>query len=343
MDKLTIAAIDGSIKRNPKVLKKWFGIENFVWCSSLAEAEEQANNIDIYVQTNLLKYKFFIRGRDPQYVHILTSSKPKLVQESSMFRSVKNPHDKKQLQRLGWNSYQYGEADYNNENSPPDRWKMIERDYQIQRRDWKRNGEYVLLLLQKPGDSSLNKIYIEQGYRRYEQWIIDTVKEIRKHTDRKIRIRPHINQQTAGYRTANRAAELVDNCEVSPNYEWHPEYAQSGGAGLQEDLKNAWCSVTYNSLSSVESIMSGTPVVTLDKTCMAWPVSEHSLKNIETINRDRSIDQWLYDCAYTSWCSPELASGEAWAHLKPRYEHWKKMAKRQDTNDILKWKQWIGR
>lgn len=342
MDKLNIAAIKGAIKRNPRSLAKWFGTENFIWCESLKEAQKHADEIDVYIQTNLLKYKFFLRERDPQYTHILTSGKPKLVQESSMFRSIVVPDDKKGLQRLGWNSYQYGEADYNNINSPPDRWKMIEKNYQIKRQDWKQNGDYVLLLLQKPGDSSLNKIYIEQGYKRYEAWILDTVKEIRKHTDRKIRIRPHINQQTAGYRTAERVSQEVVNCEVSPNYAWHPEYGHSGGDGLQTDLRDAWCTVTYNSLSSVESVLSGTPVVTLDSTCMAWPVAEHSLKNIENINRNKSIDQWLYDCAYTCWTGTELARGEAWEHLKPKYNYWKEKAKNQDTNDILKWKKWIG-
>jgi hypothetical protein len=329
MDKLLIGTIQGAIKRNPNVLKKYFKSDEFYFAESIDDPK--LKDIDVFIQTNLLKYKFFLANRNDQYEYILKSGKPKLVMESPMFRSVENVGEKKGLYRLGWNSYQYHDSDYNNKNSPPDRWKWMESTYNIKRKDWKSNGEYVLFTMQKPGDSSLNELYTKQGYRNYWVWAEDTVKEIRKNTDRKIIIRPHINQQVNGNRHAEDICTRIDNCEVSKNYEWHPNFGASGGTGLQRDLDNAWCTVTYNSLSAVESVMSGTPVITMHKGAMAWPVAHHSLADIESLNRNIDITQWLYDSAYTSWTGQEFSSGAVWNHLKPRYEYW-----RDNTHHIIK-------
>lgn len=343
MDKLKIASIKGAIKRSPKSLAKWFSPDSFAHYDNLINPALQ--EVDVFIQTNLIKWKFYIRGRNEQYEYILNSKKPKLVSESPVFRSVTLKDPKMQLQRLGWNSYQHGDCDYNNKNSLPDRWNWMQKEYSIARKDWKKNGDYILLLLQKPGDSSLNKLYIENGYNifRYGDWVKDTVKNIRKHTDRKIIIRPHINQQTNGYKNAERVALEFDNVEVSSNYEWLPEFGASGGTGLQQDLSNAWCAVTYNSLSSIESVLSGTPVVALDKGCMAWPVAEHSLANIENLSRNHDISQWLYDLSYSCWTAEELTSGKTWEHLKPKYEYWKAKTLQNNTKEIQLWKEYLNK
>lgn len=325
MSKLTVGTIKGAIKRAPGVLQKYFLPDDFHYAETLSDPNLE--KIDVFVQTNLMKYKFFITGRAPFYEFIAKSGKPKLVMESPMFRSVKNPEKRKSgLYRLGWNSYQYHEADYNNKNSPPDRWNWLCKEYGIERNDWKSNGEHILLLLQKPGDSSLNNLFVKYGYRSYWAWAEDQVKEIRKHTDRKIIIRPHINQQQNGYNHATDISSRYSNCFVSENYQWNPDFGASGGSGLQKDLENAWCSVIYNSLSGVESVLSGTPVIALDKGAMCWPVAHHKLSNIENLNRNIDIDQWLYDCAYTTWTGDEFHSGKVWEHLKPRYDYWKDRA-----------------
>jgi len=341
MDKLKIASIKGSIKRSSKSLAKWFAPDSFSQYDDLLDPSIQ--EVDIFIQTNLIKWKFYIRNRNKQYEYILKSKKPKLVSESPVFRSITLKDPKMQLQRLGWNSYQYGDSDYNNENSSSDRWNWLQKEYSISRKDWKKKGDYILLLLQKPGDSSLNKLYIENGYNifNYGAWVSDTVRDIRKYTDRKIIIRPHINQQSNGLKNAERVASEFSNVEVSSNYEWLPEFGASGGTGLQKDLANAWCAVTYNSLSSIEGILSGTPVVALDRGCMAWPVAEQKLSNIENISRDHDISQWLYDLAYTCWTTEELISGKTWEHLKPRYEYWKNKTQNSDTREIELWKKYF--
>ena len=321
---LLIGSVSGAIKRSPNVLGKWFQPDSFYFANTLEDSK--LNEVDVFIQTNLLKLKFFNSSKLDYYKFIAQSNKPKLVLESPMFRSVSRNSHKIGLLRLGWNSYQYHEGDFNNKNSDQKRWRFLQEKYKINRCDWKVNGEYILLLLQKPGDSSLNSIHLELGYKKYWDWVDDTVSEIRKRSDRKIIIRPHINGQKNSIERCSKISKKYKNCSVSKNYKWIPDYGPCGGSGLQKDLEDAWCAITYNSLSGVEAVLSGTPLITLHQGSMCWPVAHHSLDNIENLDRSINIDQWLYDSAYTTWTHEEFLSGKVWEHLKPRYEYWKNQA-----------------
>lgn len=335
MTKLNIASIPGVVKRSPNSLKRWFRGDNYNHYTDLSSHK----NIDAYIQTNLIKQKFYQTSRINSYEHILRSQKPKLVMESSMFRGTSI----RGLLRLGWNSYQHHEADFNNKDSDGDRWKLLQQKYGMEVSDWKANGEYVLFLLQKPGDSSLLDISLDSRYKDYWDWVSKTVVEIRKNTDRKIIIRPHINQQDISYNNSARISKTVKNCFVSENYKWKKDYGSSGGEGLQNDLSNAWCAVTYNSLSGVESVLSGTPLIALHQGSMAYPVAHKNLSQIETLNRNLDITQWLYDSAYTCWSSVELSRGEAWERLRPRYNYWVDQTKKNYNENIYKLEKLINK
>jgi hypothetical protein len=90
-----------------------------------------------------------------------------------------------------------------------------------------------------------------------------------------------------------------------------------GGPGLDADLQQAHCVVTYNSLSGVESVVDGIPTFVGEDGSMVWPVAHKSFSQIENLNYDIDRTQWSYDIMYTQWDNNELASGEAWEHLKP--------------------------
>lgn len=315
---MLIGAIKGAIKKNPAKMSKMFSSQNDEFYFAETIDDPKLKDVDIFIQTNLIKQKFYEKDRAQQYQYILDSKKPKLVMESPMFRSIEKG-EKNQYYRLGWNSYQYHEADYNNLNSPSDRWNKLQKQYNINVKDWKTKGDYVLLLCQKEGDSSLNQLY--ETYENYWDYIAEIIKSIQKNTDRKIILRPHIRQITTGVKRAGYTAKRFKNVSVSENITFN---MINGGEGLQKDFDNAWCTITYNSLSSVESILEGIPTFSLDKGCMGYPVSNHDLQNIENPNREIDRTQWLYDCAYTQWTSKELHDGSAWEHLKPRYTAWKK-------------------
>lgn len=323
---MLICGIKGSINKDVKSLKNIFPSDDIHLAEDINDP--LLKDVDIFVQVNLIKPKFTSLNKHQGYEYILRSGKPKIVFESPVFRktmynyqrSVNSKHI-----RFGWNSYLYNEADFNNKNSPPDRWLKLHKEFNIDNKDWKTDGKYILLLCQKSGDSSLNSLYT--NHNSYIDWVRYTVQEIKKYTDRPIVIRPHIVQTDTLIKRLRNFAKDTTNVSISKNFITQSNHY--GGMGLQEDFKNAYCAVTYNSLSSVDAALEGIPIITLDPGAMSWPVAHHSLSQIESL--DRSIDktQWLYDTAYSQWTGTELKTGVAWEHIKPNYEKWKLLASQQ--------------
>ena len=56
-------------------------------------------------------------------------------------------------------------------------------------KDWRTKGDYVLVLLQRPGDSSLVNLIKKHG--SYEGFVTHTLNEIKQNTDRPIKVRMH--------------------------------------------------------------------------------------------------------------------------------------------------------
>jgi len=275
---------------------------------------ELAAEADCFYQTNMIKPKFLredqsnYRGR--KYLFMANQTKPVLVSESSPFRQYG------QYLRFGWHSYGWTDANCNNDDVSNDRWNKFEKNTGITIKDWHSPGDYILLMGQKEGDSALMSLF--NSGKNFDDWILETIIEIRKHTDRKIKYRPHPRTAYKGVKllknlltTHNlKNVELTDNLTVGGN---------QGGAGLDADLKNAYCVVTYNSLSILESVINGIPVFAMDGGSMAYPIAHKDLSQIENLKYDIDLQDWKNKIAYTMWNSKEVHSGECWAHLKSVY------------------------
>jgi hypothetical protein len=94
---------------------------------------------------------------------------------------------------------------------------------------------------------------------------------------------------------------------------WRPTGARFSTAPLADDLAGAAKVITYNSTVGVEAVLAGVPTVTCDAGSMAWPVSTHGL-DAGVIRPDRTA--WMHALAWTNWRQQEIASGDAWEHLK---------------------------
>ena len=87
--------------------------------------------------------------------------------------------------RVGVNGFLWDDAKWGFEHIEDDRSKKVfERNGYDPDVPWKQDGEYILLCMQKVGDASLRDADVFE-------WTENTVNDIRKHTDRKIIIRPH--------------------------------------------------------------------------------------------------------------------------------------------------------
>ena len=270
-------------------------------------------NADCYYQTNMLKPKFMHGERynwqGSKYEYILNTNKPYIVSESEPFREYPG------WLRFGWNDYGWAYGNFNNENVGPERWNKFESKTNIKIKDWRSSGDNILIMGQKEGDSALVRLY-EKGYKSFYDWVEDTIKEIRIHTDRPIVVRPHPRGAGKSLNSFARRIAKYNNVSITPNI---TRGGNQGGEGLNADLESAYCVVTFNSLSSIEAVIRGIPVFATDGGCMAWPISHKSLSQIEYIDYNIDITEWKNKIAYTFWNKQEVKFGECWAHLKQVY------------------------
>ena len=144
----------------------------------------------------------------------------------------------------------------------------------------KNQGDYILIC---PSSTGIHT------YLKKINWLDNTIKEIKKYTDRPIKIRE--KPRKAG--TSGPAVADVP---------------------LEHDLQNAWACVTSCSISAVESALHGVPVFS-DPKSFAWTISSASLSEIED---PFYIDptEWLYSLAYQQFTPQEFANGTAVSILK---------------------------
>ena len=174
-----------------------------------------------------------------------------------------------------------GRADFRNRGMSDDRVKKLG----VNLKPWRKDGNHVLLCGQVPWDASVEMCHDYPGWLHHTAW------QIKYQTKREIRFRPHP------------LADLppIRGCTHSK-------------VTIQEDLKDCWAVVTYNSNSSVEAVLEGIPAFTFDAGAMAKDVSSQWLQELERPYMP-AREAWLNDLAYTQWTPEEMKSGEAWAHL----------------------------
>jgi hypothetical protein len=206
--------------------------------------------------------------------------------------------------RVGVNGFLNNSGLFYQNNCPGDRLK----DLGISWNGWKHNKDgHILLMLQLPGDASLRGINI------YE-WTEYCIKQIRKVSNRKIVIRTHpahnIKESDEFYKFIINNLILTKSSDI--------EISISKEKSLDDDLKGAYCTVTYSSGSGIDSIMKGIPTIAMDPGNFAWNVSSRYLSELENIKLSSAaeITQWLSNLAYSQWTVEEMEAGKPWLHLQ---------------------------
>lgn len=282
-------------------------------------------DVDVYIQTNQSGGPLSKSGKryGRLYNKIANTKIPYIVVEGPVFReNHPNGAHPNAYQRWSWLSYYQDEGEYNNKDCPSDRWLAVQKRQNLTVRDWQTSGKHVLIMLQRPGDSSLKNLIETHG--DYKNFLEYTISQIRLHTDRPIVIRLHPQRQDRQLYFLNQ----IDLTNVTISKNSPPittreiEIAQ-GGEGLKKDFENCWAVVGFNSNALTESIMYGIPTYSMCSSSMAWPMSNFPLSTIESpILLDRM--QWLYNLAYCQWTNEEVQKGLPWFHLESKYNEIKK-------------------
>lgn len=268
------------------------------------------DNIDCFLQFNVInRYRLAGEFRNVLFQYILDSKKPFIVWEEGSFRQFSN------YKKIGW--YHYNNTGiFNNDNVDNKRWKKILKNTRLVIKDWRASGQNILIMGQVEKDSALVSLY-EKGYNTFIEWVEDLIIEIRKYTDRPIVIRPHPRDLKNYEANCKTIIKNNINVSVSTNFSIEDRSSVKGGDGLFQDLRKAYCAVTYNSNSIVEAITEGVPVFAMDQGSVAYDIAHKDLSMIESLDYNIDISPWCSRVAYTMWDRDEIRKGETWAHLKP--------------------------
>ena len=190
---------------------------------------------------------------------------------------------------------------YFDKNPDPKRWIQISKDCDINLEDYKKKGSNIILCLQRNGGWSM-------GHRNIVEWTSSTIREIRKHSDRHIVIRPHPGDKKA------RSTYLQDLYKI---------YKKDKGVSISEpetpldqDLLSAWAVVNHNSSSIVGPIIKGYHAFITDpQKSQCSEVSHNKFSEIENPTEfDRQA--WLERISMFHWKFTELEDGTAWKHMR---------------------------
>jgi hypothetical protein len=252
-----------------------------------------------------LQYDFIAQngmaGPGKKYLHIYQFTEklckdqkiPLLIRELPAIRNEQTSN----WWRFSWDHYFLDEGSYPYDDSY-NRWEELQKKFNIEVNDWHRPGDSILICLQKPMDSALNRLHTQNI--DYEIFCIDVIKKIKKISRRKILIRPHPKDPT---NLINNLKLLFSDIEISTS------------VCIKKDLEKSWCMITYNSTSSVESVIYGIPTITLDSSAVSAEVTLHSLDDIESDIRFNR-DSWFKKIAFMQWSDDEIKSGYVWSLLK---------------------------
>jgi len=185
-------------------------------------------------------------------------------------------------------------GNYFGDSPDPSRWKQISKDLGLSLKDWRQNGIHILITTQRNGGWSMAGLGVVD-------WLEQTVKEIRKYTDRPIVVRGHPGDKNAvKYLKSNK------------------RYTVSKNPKLTQDLQNAWATITYNSSPGVASAIEGIPLFVTDpnpKISQAYDVANTNLSQIET-PQIFERQQWIERLAMCHWKFQELQDGSAWRYMR---------------------------
>ena len=224
-----------------------------------------------------------------------------ILADSNLFL-YKNTANPKHYLRYSYDGIFPGTGNYCDDVIDPSRWTKLSANLGIELRDYRSNGNHILLCLQRNGGWSMG------GYDVVD-WTARTIKELRRHSSRDIIIRAHPGDKGAkGYLSPNNLIKkigMLKGVRLSRD-----------GSTLENDLKNCWAVVNHNSSPTVGAAIEGFPIFVTDPVrSQCAEIANLDLSQIETPNLpDRQ--KWIERLAMFHWNFDEIENGECWAHMR---------------------------
>lgn len=222
------------------------------------------------------------------------AGKQTIIVDSNLFNYKDKDHPIKYL-RYGMGGVFPTTANYFWDNPDPKRWQQISSHLEIPLKDWRTNGNHILICTQRNGGWSMKGLSVID-------WLEQTVFKIKKYTDRPIVVRAHPGDKSA-----------ATYLKTKPGF-----YTVSTNKSILDDFKNAWAMVNYNSSPAVAASIEGIPTFITDLTpeiSQAYAVANCDLSKLEN-PEFKERQQWAERLAMCHWHFGELDSGAAWQHME---------------------------
>lgn len=187
---------------------------------------------------------------------------------------------------------------YCNDNPAQQNWNQIKQHYGIDLKPWRNRGNHVLITLQRPMGWSMRG-------QDLMSWLRQTVKKIRAHSDRPLRVRWH----PGDWKNYPQYAETLKQLKITLS----PQDRH-----ILEDLKDCWALVCHNSTPSSVAVIEGIPSFITDDPgyCQAGDVANQDFDRLEDPwMPDR--ESWIHKLAQCHWNFEDLRSGRCWQHMRP--------------------------
>lgn len=217
-----------------------------------------------------------------------------------LYADRKNPH---QVLRYSFDHIFPGQGNYCDKPIDPARWQHISKLMGISVKPYRKNGNHILLCLQRDGGWSM-------GATRTESWASRTILTLRRISDRPIVIRNHpgdkrsdaIKQQIRHWAQAHNIKQII--------------FSDSNQRNLVEDLQSCWAVVNHNSSPTVGAAIEGVPVFVTDVS--RSQCAEIANTDLATIESPREFDRenWLCRLAMFHWSLQEIRDGSCWRHMR---------------------------
>lgn len=262
----------------------------------------------IHTEKNLLQcdvgvIQGWVHSRSPNTPHLVlrrnvsknTHNKHTIIVDSNLFNYNLGKLYHKHYSRFSMDGVFPTTGNYFKDIVNPNRWKQISEDLQLNLRDWRTNGNHILLACQRDGGWSMDNYAVID-------WVKNTINELRKYTDRPIVVRGHPGDKNAIKYLSQNAVD------------WKLSIKEK----ITEDFNNAWATITYNSSPGVASAIEGIPVFVTDpnpQVSQAYDVANTDLANIENPNFFER-QSWVEKLSMCHWKFEELSNGSAWTHMR---------------------------
>jgi hypothetical protein len=183
----------------------------------------------------------------------------------------------------------------------PNRWKKISANSNLKLKDWRSNGDHILLCLQRNGGWSMDGMDVQD-------WAVETINKIQTYTDRQIVVRAHPGDKDS----VNYLNPRLGRCKIK----FGKRVVLSYNRNLEDDLVDCWAAVNYNSSPVVGAAIEGVPIFVMDPArSQCAEIANTDLSRIEKpLMPDRQM--WVERLSMFHWNFNELKSGECWQHMK---------------------------